>query len=160
MQSAAPSARRFLSPAPPPHRASQGREMRLTGHGWGMPLVLWLLLQLHVVLMLLILVLHWICCFCFYLAFQMSSPVPVINNSNRSSLLLYKRQKLQKHLGLRGGILLLQDQQRLLLPQRQRRLVMQRETEQQQKLQKQRMKVGVKANKLQRAMLRETKCFL
>lgn len=90
---------------------------------------------------------------------RISSPVPVINNSSKSSL-LYKRQKLQRQLGLRGGTLLLRHQQLLLLPQRQRRLMMQRETEQQQKRQQLRMKVGIKANKLQRAMLRETKCFL
>lgn len=60
---------------------------------------------------------------------------------------------------MRGGMLVLRHQQRLL-PPLQRRLMLQRETEQKRKLQQNRMKVGIKANKLQRSMLRETKCFL
>lgn len=90
---------------------------------------------------------------------QVSSPLPEYS-SNKASLMLYKRQKLQGHLVMGGGALMLRQQQRLLLSRQQRRLILQRETEQQRKLQQQRMTVGIKANTLQRVILRETKCFL
>ncbi|KAL8453381.1 hypothetical protein Emed_000880 [Eimeria media] len=79
---------------------------------------------------------------------------------NSSGVLLRKRQKLHVFVGHGGGVLQARERQRLLLPPKERRLLRHYQAEQQRKLQEQRMKVSVKANKLQRAMLRETKCFL
>ncbi|KAL8425828.1 hypothetical protein Efla_004327 [Eimeria flavescens] len=82
-------------------------------------------------------------------------------SSRGSASLLRKKQKLLMYVGAETGMLKWRQQQRrlLLLPQ-QHRLIRQRQSEQQRKLQSERMKVSIKANKLQRVMLRETKCFL
>lgn len=80
--------------------------------------------------------------------------------NHKWSLALCKRRKLQKHLGIVGGELSLQRQQRPLLLPQQRRLMWRREAEHQRKQQNQRMRLGIKANILQRKILRETKFFL
>ncbi|KAL8433851.1 hypothetical protein ACSSS7_003567 [Eimeria intestinalis] len=90
------------------------------------------------------------------LALSLSVPSYV----NSSGILLRKRQKLQAFVGHGGGVLQARERHRMLLPPKERRLLRQCEAEQQRKLQEQRTKVSIKANKLQRAMLRETKCFL
>ncbi|OEH77878.1 hypothetical protein cyc_07633 [Cyclospora cayetanensis] len=88
-----------------------------------------------------------------------ASPLPVCR-SRKSALALYKHYKLLASPGMAGGELHVRQHQRLLLPPPQRRLAAQRETEQQRKLHHQRMKLGIKANILQKTILRETKYFL
>ncbi|KAL8275145.1 hypothetical protein Esti_000895 [Eimeria stiedai] len=86
--------------------------------------------------------------------------LPVSSHFNSSGILLRKRQKLQVFVGHGGGVLQSRERQRLVLPLKEHRLLRQCEAEQQRELQEQHLKVSIKANKLQRAMLRETKCFL
>lgn len=78
----------------------------------------------------------------------------------KQSLALCKREKLQRHLRMVGGEFSLQQPKRPLLQPQQRRLAWRREAEQQRKWQHQRMKLGIKANTLQRTILKETKFFL
>ncbi|CDJ35889.1 uncharacterized protein EMH_0040370 [Eimeria mitis] len=80
--------------------------------------------------------------------------------SRKWSLAVCKQHKLQRQLGRVRGVVSLQQQQELLLSPQQRRLLWQREAEHQRKWQHWRMKVGIKANILQRTILRETKFFL